>query len=302
MIMNTRNSSLVRLSIAAASLALTACGGGGGGSAESTAATSTTTGTSTAYAATTPGVWKGTITSTTTGQSVPMVALTGHDGHSTWMTTDGRVWDGHVPLTGDHFEATFAGHLYDGAHFPDGTNHGSTTMRTDHHSTSATSGRYSGCGDAGTFSMTQSPMWERPASLAAVAGVYTRSTSNGYTMTMTLGANGQLSGSDTKGCLFNGTVSVPDGAHNLYGIDAQVSSCGSLDGHYRGQGTLLDADAMQDWMSAMHPLEQGGHSHGGSMMGGGHDMGHNTVPTGQHNLFMFTMANDHDAIMDALSH
>jgi hypothetical protein len=63
---------------------------------------------------------------------------------------------------------------------------------------------------------------------------------------------------------------------------------------------LLDADAMKDWMTAMHPLEHGGHSHGGSMMGGQHGMGHNTVPTGQHNLFMFSMANDRSAIMDAL--
>ena len=40
----------------------------------------------------------------------------------------------------------------------------------------------------------------------------------------------------------------------------------------------------------MHPLEHGGHSHGG-MMGGPHGMGHNTVPTGQRNLFMFSMVN-----------
>ena len=38
------------------------------------------------------------------------------------------------------------------------------------------------------------------------------------------------------------------------------------------------------------------------MMGGSPMMGgHNTVPTGQHNLFMFSMVNDHAAIMDALA-
>jgi hypothetical protein len=58
---------------------------------------------------------------------------------------------------------------------------------------------------------------------------------------------------------------------------------------------------MQDWMTAMHPLEHGGHSHGGSMMGGSPMMGHNSVPTGQHNLFMFSLVNDHNAIMDALA-
>jgi hypothetical protein len=54
-------------------------------------------------------------------------------------------------------------------------------------------------------------------------------------------------------------------------------------------------------MTAMHPLEHGGHSHGGSMMGGSPMMGHNTVPTGQRNLFMFSMVNANNAIMDALA-
>ena len=76
---------------------------------------------------------------------------------------------------------------------------------------------------------------------------------------------------------------------------ATVTSCGSPDGTYRGMGTLLDADAMRDWMSAMHPLEQGGHTHGAPMMGG------NTVPTGQRNLFMLSIVNDRNAIMDALA-
>jgi hypothetical protein len=51
----------------------------------------------------------------------------------------------------------------------------------------------------------------------------------------------------------------------------------------------------------MHPLEQGGLSHGGPMMGGSPMMGHSTVPAGQRNLFMFSMVNANNAIMDALA-
>jgi hypothetical protein len=301
-------SRLPALTLIAASLALTACGGGGSGdSSTGTGASPTTPPTGspstppTTAAATTPGVWKGSIVSTTTGQTSSVVALTGLDGHSVWMTTDGRVWGGQVPMSGDHFDTTFGGHMYDGVHFPDGTNHGTTSMMVDHHSATDTNGRYAGNGDAGTFNMSLSPMWDRPASIGTVAGVYTRSTSNGYTMTMTMSANGQLTASDSRGCLINGSVGVPDATHNMYRINATVTSCGSLDGTYSGMGALLDASGMQDWMTAMHPLEQGGHSHGGSMMGGSPMMGHNTVPTGQQNLFMFSMVNDHNAIMDALA-
>ena len=282
----------------AASLALTACGGGGNSSTTSgvgPAAPPATT------AATTPGVWKGSIVSTTTGQTSSVVALTDGDGHNVWMTTDGRVWSGQVPMTGDHFDATFQGHMYEGLHFPDGTNHGTASMMIDHHSAGTTSGRYTGSGDTGMFNMSLSPMWDRSASLGTVAGVYTRTTSNGYTMTMTVSANGQVNASDSRGCLISGTIGVPDAAHNMYRMNATVTSCGTLDGTYQGMGTLLDADAMQDWMTAMHPLEHGGHSHGGSMMGGSSMMGRNTVPNGQRNLFMFSMVNDRNAIMDALA-
>ena len=287
------DSRVALLLLAAFSLLLSACGGGSSsGSSSATPSTSK---------ATTAGVWKGSIVSTTTGQSSTVVALTGTDGHSVWMTTDGRTWSGQVPLTGDRFEVAFGGHMYDGVHFPDGTNHGTTSMMLDQHSASTMNGRYTGSGDTGTFNMALSPMWDRPASLAAAAGVYMRSTSNGYAMTLTISANGQVVATDSRGCLVNGTVVVPDPTHNLYRIDATVASCGSLDGTYSGMGTLLDADAMQDWMSAMHPLEQGGHSHGGSMMGGSATMGRNVVPTGQRNLFMFTLANERNAMMDALA-
>lgn len=288
MAMKTRILRSTGLAIVTASLLLAGCGGGSSNDPEPSGSGGT--------ASPTPGVWKGTITSTTTGLASPVVALTGNDGHSVWMSSDGRVWSGQLPLHGDRFDATFSAHMHEGLHFPDGTSHGLASMEFERHSTTGTSGRHSGCGDQGSFNMSHSPMWDRPAALATVAGVYTRSTSSGYTMTMAIGANGQFTANDSRGCVINGTIGVPDATHNMYGMDATVSSCGSLDGHYQGMGTLLDADAMQDWMTAMHPLEHGGHSHGGSHMGG-----HNTVPSGHHNLFMFSMVNGQGAIMDAMA-
>jgi hypothetical protein len=291
------NCTTLNLVPVAVSLALlSACGGGSGSPASPPPSGSPSPVTSPAA---TVGIYKGTITSTaTTAQPVSIVALTGPDGHSMWMSTDGRVWSGQMPQTGSHFDATFDGHMYEGAHFPDGSNHGSWSMTVDHPATGM-HGQFHGNGDVGSFTMDLSPMWNRPASLATVAGVYTRTTSSGYSMTMTLSSNGQMSGQDTRGCVFSGTVSVPDTNHNLYRLDAAVSSCGALDGEYAGMGALVDADAMRDWMTAMHPLEHGGHSHGG-MMGGG-TMGGNTVPAGAQNLFMFCLANPGNAIMDAIT-
>jgi hypothetical protein len=130
-----------------------------------------------------------------------------------------------------------------------------------------------GSGDATTFNYSMHPGYNRPASLALLAGTYTRTTSIGYTMTWSFTQNGQLTGSDSRGCVFNGTVIAPDPTHNLYQIDATVTSCGILDGSYQGRGTLLDATAMQNWMGSMGCFQYGyggwGGMMGGGMMGGG---------------------------------
>lgn len=275
--------------LACASFLLAACGGGGGSGSSSSGGSSGTPTTTTA------GLWKGTLTSSTTGQSSLVVAMTDSDGHSAWMTTDGRVYDGSMPMTGENFQYSMTGYMDASGHFADGTNYGMGTMTIDTHTASMMSGHYTGNGQTGNFSMNLSPMWQRDASLSDIAGTYTRSTSTGYTMTMSIDTHGQMTGSDTSGCVFSGTMTAPDPHHDLYRMDVTVSSCGELDGAYHGMGSLVDADAMQDWMSTMP-----GYQHGG-MMGGSGMMGSNTVHGGQHNLFMFALVGDHHAMMDALA-
>jgi hypothetical protein len=167
-----------------------------------------------------------------------------------------------------------------------------------------------GAGDVVSFNLSMHPAHDRPASLDALAGTYTRTTSSGYTMTMSFTQDGQLTGYDSRGCLFNGTVAVAGPDHNLYRIDATVTSCGILDGSYAGHGTLLDASAMQAWTSSMGCYQYGPGGWQGGMMGGGMMggmggwwpyTGTNTVPTGTNNLFMFAMTGGGHAIMDALA-
>jgi hypothetical protein len=277
-----------------------AAGCGGGGSGTSAPATPTSKDT-------TPGVYKGTITSTTTGQTSPVLAMVGSAGQAAWMSADGRVWSGTMPATGAHFDVSMMGRMYPGATFPDGSTNATWTMNVDHVA-GQMSGRYSGAGHMGNFSLMLESMASRPASLTTLAGVYTRSTWSGYAMTMTIGSGGDLIANDSRGCMINGMVTVPDSTRNLYSITATVSSCGVLDGTYHGEGSLQDADAMRDWMAAMHPLEQGGYSHGnmdmsgmGHMGGGMGGMTYNTVPSGTSNLFMFVLDDGHHGIMDALA-
>jgi hypothetical protein len=53
-------------------------------------------------------------------------------------------------------------------------------------------------------------------------------------------------------------VKVPDATHNLYQLNATVTSCGVLNGTYQGHGTLVDATAMRSWTTAMGCFQYGG--------------------------------------------
>lgn len=291
----------------AAALSITACGGSGGGGGPP-GPTSSNSGGTTGSSKTTPGVWQGTVTSPTTG-AASVVGLTNTSGHSVWMTTDGRVWTGSMPMTGTQMSVNMAGYMYPGRQFPDRSNYGTWSM-TGNYANGTWSGQLNGTGDTATFSFSMHPGYDRPASLDRLAGTYTRTTSIGYTITMSVTQGGQLTGSDSRGCVFNGSVSVPDPTHNLYQVNATVSSCGILNGAYQGHGTLLDATAMQSWMGSMGCFQYGSGGWGGGMMGGGMMggmggwwpySGSNTVPTGTNNLFMFAMTDGTHAIMDALA-
>jgi hypothetical protein len=244
------------------------------------------------------GIWEGTITSQATGQVSPMLGMVDAAGASFWMTADGRVMVGPVGTTVPHAAVQVAAHMDQGGAFANGSMHGSMDFAFDSAvAAGALAGHVSGMGDTYTFRAAMSNMWNRPASLATLAGVYTRSTVTGYTVTLAISADGRLSGSDTRGCVMNGLATVPDPSRNLYRLTANVTSCGTLNGDYAGMGTLVDATAMSSWLRQMPPLATGG-VHGGGMMHGGPM---NTIPTGARNLFMFALTSGQHAIMDALA-
>jgi hypothetical protein len=76
-------------------------------------------------------------------------------------------------------------------------------------------------------------VYERAALLQEIAAVYS-TTEGGYTLTVTVHDDGQLDGSDTRGCMLIGNVTVPDAAKNVYRAVASASTCGDLDGDYEG--------------------------------------------------------------------
>jgi len=109
-------------------------------------------------------------------------------------------------------------------------------------------------GDDYTFTLNPSADYDRAVSLAALAGVYTDRTSTLFgeevNLTVTIDADGRLNGSYSNGCVFNGTASIPDAAHNMVRLAIDLANCGShgsskqWNGEYAGLGVLLTGDAV----------------------------------------------------------
>jgi hypothetical protein len=104
-------------------------------------------------------------------------------------------------------------------------------------------------GDDYEFTLDRSARYREATTLQNLAGTYTRTTvfllSPTQTYTVTVDPNGQLNGSHTNGCVYSGSVTIPDPARNLTKLNVQLSNCprsitgsGSMDGQYTGFGLL----------------------------------------------------------------
>jgi hypothetical protein len=85
------------------------------------------------------------------------------------------------------------------------------------------------------FSMYYSDLTEIGASLAVLDNNWSE-TKSGITTTLSIDSKGMIHGSNTNGCIYNGTIQVPDAGKNIYKIQVSLSICGVLDGDYSGLG------------------------------------------------------------------
>lgn len=84
-------------------------------------------------------------------------------------------------------------------------------------------------------------------SLADISGTYMSNTPGSITTSITVDLDGSVSGSDERGCVFNGTLSIPDNSVNTFQVIFSASNCNSTDeasaeqanGEYAALGVFL---------------------------------------------------------------
>jgi len=197
------------------------------------------------------GYWKGTATEQDSGRTFDAVALIDAEGNAQWLLTRDGLFnnDGFVVAANVCCEAQFDDDAT-------GKNLGETNTRdarvTVEVAANVLSGELQFRREDYRFSLDPSADYNRGISLAALAGVYTRRDDTIFgeevTLTVTIESNGQLTGSYSNGCVFNGSAAVPDTAHNMVQLQIDLANCGSQgsskqwNGAYAGLGVLLAGD------------------------------------------------------------
>lgn len=89
-------------------------------------------------------------------------------------------------------------------------------------------------------------LYERPSSLPLIAGTWRDRVGTDFDHEWQIDAAGTLSGRDSLGCIFQGQVTVPNPARNLYRIRYQISGCYANAVQVDGLAVLDDTQAFGD--------------------------------------------------------
>ena len=105
-------------------------------------------------------------------------------------------------------------------------------------------GEYTWDQDFGRFNLIYVSSYEKRSALNKLEGiwVFNQASSSGlvYTITLTIDPDGTVFGSDTLGCVYNGSFQIIDSSFNVYRLLIETSLCGDLDGSYEGLASLLE--------------------------------------------------------------
>ena len=226
------------LSLAPAALLAVACGGG-----------SQDASTGPGGNALPGGVWTGQIVAPGEVQLVAAVTTDGGEFRVLDLATQGQ-FAGTITVNGNSATGSGLGWAGDGATWMDGSSLTTLNITGAVTERQRISGDWTaGSGETGTYTLAYNSIHARASSLAKLAANWFF-TDGTYALAVSINGNGDITGSDTDGCVLNGSASIPDAAFNTYALTIDLSSCGAVSGRYQGLAYLADTQAEGDTLVA----------------------------------------------------
>ena len=117
-------------------------------------------------------------------------------------------------------------------------------------------------GDIGAINLDYNPIYERKPELAELDGHWFFIDRDGLETNMRI-RDGQITGADSDGCGYQGTLAIIDSRYNLLDVVLNVSSCDSVNGEYiglayfePGKKPLVHIDALNNLYGFHYALQR----------------------------------------------
>lgn len=207
---------------------LVGCGGGSSSSGDGTGSPVTH--------ASPGGFYTGTVTSNVTGQTMNVAGLVSEDGEARFVSDEGYQYVISLSVHGNELSGSLRGYAPQGMVFVNGQSLTTGTITGSVSERSSLTGGFSAAGgDTGSFSLSyDGTAYERASSIGLLEGLWGYQLSNGYSLSVSIGSNGEVFGQDSDGCVYSGEVRTIDTQFNLYRLNLGVTLCGGFNGSYEG--------------------------------------------------------------------
>lgn len=160
------------------------------------------------------------------GDTVPVVGIVTETGEFQFIGLDGQQIFGNLTVTGNNLAGSGSWVLPPNTTTAGGSRYGDTVISGTVQEQASISGNFASTGSegdsfTGSVSLVYDEDYERPSSLAIIAGTYTAGNES-------LAINGQgdvfIQAADS-GCVGNGSVAVLDSRYAVYGVSFEFESC-----------------------------------------------------------------------------
>lgn len=162
------------------------------------------------------GIYQGTLLDNQTQQQTSAVALIAENGEALVSTQAGAYYHLNVGSVGSELSGSYQAYS-SSANFPNGSHADAGAIDATVSSAGLTGTLKDNSGDVESLNLSFDNIYSQPSSLPTLAGTWTYA-SGGFTLTVTIQANGVLSASDSNGCTYAGGFGIIDSRTDVYSV------------------------------------------------------------------------------------
>ena len=187
------------------------------------------------------GIYQGSLSSGTTTQGSPVVAIIAENGAGRIATADGSYYRLNVGTSGNNLNGAYSGYSQNAVNSSNGASSTTGTVAGVITPTGLNMTLTDSSSTQQSLTVGFDEVYNRGSALANLAGSWV-ATENGLTLTATIQPDGSFSGLDSNSCTYAGGFSLIDPTFDVY-AETHVRSCNGVGVTFTGLAAVLPTNA-----------------------------------------------------------